>query len=137
MSESTNEDPSTVEPPPAEKSDPVPTEDTEYYIEAYHAVSEWIQFCRCSSSHLDCQRAFGRYSHPNGSARLLFNRRGVHLIPLWNAVALSFFGLFLFFLILSGIAAFHCINPFRRAVNIPLRPLQPLSPCGDFRKLSN
>ena len=92
---------------------PAHIEDTENYIEAYHAVAEWIRFADAKAGVvLTIAGALAGLLIPTIEP-ILRNESEAHLFPMWKPVCLALFALFTFFLLLSGIAAFRCIRPFR------------------------
>lgn len=113
MSDQSPEKPATAVPAPTPEAERMQVEDTENFIEAYHAVAEWIRFADAKSGVvLTVSAALAGILIPT-IRPIIDDTDGIHLIPMWKPVALAVFALFLFFLILSGIAAFRCINPFR------------------------
>ena len=113
MSEKSSADTVSTPKKPTPESERIQVEDTENFIEAYHAVAEWIRFADAKSGVvLTVSAALAGILIPT-IRPVIDDPAGVHLIPMWKTVTLTFFTLFLFFLILSGIAAFRCINPFR------------------------
>lgn len=90
-------------------------ENTEVYIEAYHAIAEWIRFADAKAGVvLTVEAALAGLLIPT-IKHVLDTPEGetLHLLPMWKTVVLSLFGLFIFFLLLSGSFAFRCIAPFR------------------------
>ncbi len=113
MTEKSNEEPVSSVPATTPEAEHVQAEDTANIIEAYHAVAEWIRFADAKSGVvLTVSAALAGILIPT-IRPIIDDPEGIHLIPMWKAAALSFFALFLIFLILSGVAAFRCINPFR------------------------
>lgn len=94
-------------------SNPPPAEDTEAYIEAYHAIAEWIRFADAKAGVvLAVAAALAGLLVP--TVKPIIEETGVnHMFPHWKIAALALFGLFILFLLLSGLFAFRCISPFR------------------------
>ena len=106
-SETTNSAANSPATPPAIK------EDTEAYIEAYHAIAEWIRFADAKAGVvLAVAAALAGLLVPTIKP-IIDEAAGEHLFPQWKPVVLSLFGLFILFLLLSGLFAFRCISPFR------------------------
>ena len=94
--------------------EPAQIEDTENYIEACHAVAEWIRFADAKAGVvLTVGGALAGLLIPTISP-IINATPEEHLFPFWKPVVLSLFALFTLFLLLAGVAAFRCITPFRR-----------------------
>ncbi|MBC8353064.1 MAG: hypothetical protein H8E66_13800 [Planctomycetes bacterium] len=92
---------------------PAQIEDTENYIEAYHAVAEWIRFADAKAGVvLTVGGALAGLLIPS-IAPILREDPGNHLVEMWQPTVLTLFALFILFLLLSGVVAFLCITPFR------------------------
>ena len=89
---------------------------TQNYIEAYHAISEWIRFADGKAAViLTVGGAMAGLLIPTihrvvGEA----TEEVEHWIPYWQSVTVGMFLLYVAFFLLSGIFAFLCINPFRQ-----------------------
>jgi hypothetical protein len=97
----------------AASSDSVSAEDTEAYIEAYHAIAEWIRFADAKAAVvLTVAAALAGLLVPTVKP-ILEEPAGDHLIPMWQLVVVALFAAFIAFLLLSGLSAFRCILPYR------------------------
>lgn len=88
---------------------------TENFIETYHAISEWIRFADAKAAViLTVGGALAGFLIPTVQKVIESTPDEAHLIPVWKTVCLVLFGLYIFFLLTSGVFAFQCINPLRK-----------------------
>ncbi|MEM6469939.1 MAG: hypothetical protein AAF802_10330 [Planctomycetota bacterium] len=88
-------------------------------IEGYHAIAEWIRFADAKAAVvLTVGAALGGLVVPT-LRRFLGEDITTHPFPWWPVIVGVTFALWLFFLLLSGICAFLCIQPFRRGGKHP------------------
>lgn len=88
--------------------------DTTDLIEGYHATAEWIRFADAKAAVvLTVGAAVGGLVVPT-LKKYLAEDTSTHPFEWWSVVVGITFGLWLLFLLLSGINAFLCIQPFRR-----------------------
>ena len=89
---------------------------TQNYIEAYHAVAEWIRFADAKAAViLTVGGAMAGLLIP--TIHTVVDQTATaseHWIPFWQPITVSLFSLYVAFFLLSGIYAFLCINPFRQ-----------------------
>ena len=88
---------------------------TQNYIEAYHAVAEWIRFADAKAAViLTVGGAMAGLLIPTIHNVVGALSDAEHLVPFWQTITISLFVLYILFFLLSGIYAFLCINPFRQ-----------------------
>ena len=98
----------------AVETKPIEIASIDNYIEIYHATGEWIRFADAKAAVvLTVAGALGGLLIPNLKTVLDANPNG-HLFPGWLTITLGFFGLYILFTVICGIAAFRCITPFRK-----------------------
>lgn len=117
--ETTTSDPLPAEPDRTPTATDVTAEDTDNYIEAYHATAQWIQFADAKAGVvLTVGGALAGLLIPTVKS-VIEDQAIHHLFPAWKPIVLALFCLFLLFLLLSGVMAFLCITPFRRSGRHP------------------
>ncbi len=89
---------------------------TQNYIEAYHAIAEWIRFADAKAAViLTVGGAMAGLLIPTIHKVVDGEIADVgHWIPQWRIVVVGLFLLYVLFFLLSGVFAFLCINPFRK-----------------------
>ncbi|MEO1529181.1 MAG: hypothetical protein AAFX06_27490 [Planctomycetota bacterium] len=109
------EDSATHTPIPSAEPDPTSKPvDTTDLIEGYHAIAEWIRFADAKAAVvLTVGAAIGGLVVPK-LKKYLAEDTSTHPFEWWSTLVGVAFALWLLFLLLSGISAFLCIQPFRR-----------------------
>ena len=99
--------------PNAKAANAAPAEDTETYNEASQSIAEWIRFADAKAGVvLAVAAALAGLLVPTIKP-IVEEAPGDHLFPMWKPIVLALFGLFILFLLISGLFAFRCISPFR------------------------
>ena len=100
--------------------------DVECKIQSYEMIAGWIRFADTKAAViLTVSGAAAGFIIPTIHKVLVGEE--THVIPYWKPIVLSLFSLYLFFFFLSNVAAFLCINPFRKKGSHPA-----LGHCGHF-----
>jgi ABC-type multidrug transport system permease subunit len=90
-------------------------QNTENFIETYHAISEWIRFADAKAAViLTVGGALAGFLIPTVHSVIGDLEPGAHLFPFWKETSIALFALYVLFFILSGFWAFLCINPLTR-----------------------
>lgn len=94
---------------PNGKSRSATEQETENYIETYHAISEWIRFADAKAAViLTVSGALAGLLIPTVQ-RVVALDAGV-----WKTMCLVLFSLYILFFLLSGVYSFLCINPITK-----------------------
>lgn len=89
-------------------------ENTENYIEAYHAVAEWIRFADAKAGAvLTLAGVLAGILVPT-ARHFVEQSTTEHLFPYWRPITASLFVLFLVLLTGSAASSLYCITPARR-----------------------
>ena len=101
---------------PVSKTGSAVEQDTENFIETYHAISEWIRFADAKAAViLTVGGAMAGFLIPTIHKIIEVPEEPVaHLLPYWKETCIALFSLYIIFFLLSGVAAFLCINPLTR-----------------------
>ncbi len=89
-------------------------QNTENFIETYHAISEWIRFADAKAAViLTVGGALAGFLIPTIHT-VIGDDIASHLIPYWKEISIGLFAMYAVFFILSGFCAFLCINPLTK-----------------------